>query len=464
MSIASWAAESFGRAQLGDERRTRRLVAMAEATARRPAGRVTEVFSRPAERQAAYDLLEHDCVPQQQVAGALFDATARSAKDQDRVFVAVDGSSLTLTDRTKAKGFGHIGPSSYATRGLKVMSALAIRSDGVPLGLVDQVWWARHHRVKSRTAYRPADQRESMHWRNVVATVGERGKELAPGTRLHFLFDREGDASLLLRSVIAAGHEFTCRSKANRKVLVNGRRCDLRRVLLRQPVIATRQLELPSTSKRRARVATLDIRAAQLPMVLRDTHHRQRRVVMLTVVWARERGRSPRCGGLDWFLYQNVPVRSADDARAAVARYALRWRIEDFHRAWKRGLCHVEDTQLRSPTAVIKWATLLAAVATRAEKLRLRARAAPDEPASTELSEDEILALVTLRSESRPRESVSADGLTVGVAVRWIADLGGYVGNKTSGPPGTVTIGRGLEPLVVAAAVIANLRSRGKLR
>src|SRR5262249_38313011 len=58
-SERAWAIESFGHAELGDERRTRRLVGMARRAARSPAGRVTEVFCQPAERQAAYDFLEH---------------------------------------------------------------------------------------------------------------------------------------------------------------------------------------------------------------------------------------------------------------------------------------------------------------------------------------------------------------------------------------------------------------------
>src|SRR5688572_12923397 len=99
MSIRAWANRCFGRAQLGDTRRTRRLVAMAESAATRPAGRVTEVFSRPAERQAAYDLLEHDTVDRQRVAECLFDATTRMATHVSRLLVAVDGSSLSLTDR-----------------------------------------------------------------------------------------------------------------------------------------------------------------------------------------------------------------------------------------------------------------------------------------------------------------------------------------------------------------------------
>jgi hypothetical protein len=436
---------------------------MAEAAARKPAGRITEVFSNPASRQGAYDLIEHPGVAADDVSDAMFDSTARSCCGQDLVLIPVDGGSLTLTEREADKGFGHIGPISCGARGLKMMNALALRPNGVPLGIIEQVWWTRQERAPTKV-YRPANARESAHWRTVVENVTQRLKRSAPSTRAHFIFDREGDASLLLQSVVASGHEFTCRAKPNRKVLIDGRRCDVRRQLSRLRPIANMKIEVPATSKRRARTATLDLWAAQFPVVMRDNHVHIRRIVHLTVVWVRERGRSVHRGGLDWFLYTNVPVTCAADARAVASRYTMRWRIEEFHRAWKSGVCRVEDSQLRSTAAVIKWATILAAVATRAERLRLRAREAPEEPATTEFSDDEILALVTLRSEARPRDSVSADGLTVGRAVRWIADLGGYVGAKSSGSPGTITIARGLEPLSIAAAVIEKLRADGRLR
>jgi hypothetical protein len=44
--------------------------------------------------------------------------------------VAIDGSSLQLTDRQREKGFGTIGASSVGAHGLKVISALAIEPNG----------------------------------------------------------------------------------------------------------------------------------------------------------------------------------------------------------------------------------------------------------------------------------------------------------------------------------------------
>src|SRR5690349_1686156 len=92
-----WAQGEFGGAELGDARRTRRLVTMVAQAVRRPAGRVSEVFRTPSKRQGAYDFLEHEQVEGQQVLKALGQATARRCRELESVYLVVDGTSLTLT-------------------------------------------------------------------------------------------------------------------------------------------------------------------------------------------------------------------------------------------------------------------------------------------------------------------------------------------------------------------------------
>jgi hypothetical protein len=146
---------------------------------------------------------------------------------------------------------------------------------------------------------------------------------------------------------------------------------------------------------------------------------------------------------LDWLLYTNAPVLTSEHAQAVVASYQARWRVEDFHRTWKQGECNVEDAQLRSQDAVVKWATLLSAVATRIERLKYLSRRKPDAPASCELAPDEIEAL-KLDQSSRYERRQLPDMPSIEEATRWVAELGGWIG-KRNGPPGSITIARGLE-------------------
>ena len=460
----AWAESVFGAAELGDRRRTRRLVEMAHQVALSPAGQVTHVFRVPADRQAAYDLLEHAHVPVAGVSEAVFAATARESADEKSVLVVLDGTSLKLPGAAESEGFGHIGTINRGARGLKVLNAIAIDEKGTPIGLATQEWWARPERAPQRR-YRPRATRESVHWRNAVMSISGRFAREAPDTTLHFLGDREADATLLIRLLLESGHEFTIRSNANRNVQVQSRRRPLRDVLAMKPVLASTTVHVPGTRRRDARQARIDIRAARLPIVFRDTAgDKKRHIHELTVVWVHERRRTHGVVPLDWVLLTNVVATTARQARAAVQRYTYRWRIEDFHRTWKSGLCCVEHSQLRSPNALIKWATILAAVASRAERLRHRCRVDPEAAASEEFTDDELEAIALLADEHGFLLSTAASQLRLAESVAVVARVGGHVGNRGSGPPGTITISRGLERVCFAAQLLSRLRSEGRLR
>ena len=165
-------------------------------------------------------------------------------------------------------------------------------------------------------------------------------------------------------------------------------------------------------------------------------------------------------------LYTTVEATTASEAVEAITRYSYRWRIEDFHRVLKRGGGCVEDSQLRSSAAVIKWATLHSILAGRAQRLRDAARSTPDLPAAAELSDPEIDALLLLKTqEKRRNEDISCVGLTLKLAVRWIADLGGFTATgKSQTPPGATVIGRGLERISDAVKLLDGLKAAGKLR
>src|SRR6266704_6066564 len=123
-----WARREFGRAELGDERRRERLSQVGAAAANAPAGRVTELFSKGAEREAAYRLLENDAVQSCEIARAAHQATANRCFGQEFVFVPADGTSLSLRDRVDRRGLGIIN-TRVGARGLHVMTAIAVGRD-----------------------------------------------------------------------------------------------------------------------------------------------------------------------------------------------------------------------------------------------------------------------------------------------------------------------------------------------
>ena len=197
---SAWAFEEFGGVRIEDRRWRRRLVQMGARAARRPAGRVTETFVSSAERQGAYGLLESDAVGQEEIGAAIFEACGRRSAGESYVLCPIDGTSLTLTDAEKAKGFGPIGSRREGARGLKVMNAMVLSADGEALGVSSQQWWRRSdiRRRQHRDQLQP-DQKETRHWLAAMEQTRAVMAKNAPSTRCWFQLDREGDAWPILR-------------------------------------------------------------------------------------------------------------------------------------------------------------------------------------------------------------------------------------------------------------------------
>ncbi|MBX3187648.1 MAG: IS4 family transposase [Labilithrix sp.] len=420
------------------------------------------MFDRAREREGAYDFLESPHVRPEALAASVFNATVARAQGSGCVYVVVDGSALSLTDENGAKGFGPVGSPNREVSGLKVMNALAVARDGVPLGLVDQIFWnrpatetmTRAERVK-RNAARPFEDKETSYFveaaKSAIARLG------AECIDAWVIIDREADDRNILLGLHEAGCRFTIRGRWNRRLWPSSEP-SLHALLEAEPSLGQHTIEIGRTGRRAARTAVVDVRAAQviLRFPARGPAYPRQEGLRLFAVRVREVGVTD---GLDWLLYTNVPVISAEHAHAIVESYQVRWRIEEFHRTWKQGECNVEDAQLRSEPALIKWATLMSAVAMRIERLKYLSRKKPDAPASSEFALEEIEALkLDQRRRMKPKRTRLPEMPSMREATRWAAELGGWTGER-NGPPGSITLARGLERLGYLVEGIALARS-----
>jgi hypothetical protein len=461
-----WAREEFGAAELGDERRTRRLVSMAARAAGAPAGRVLQVFETSAERQGAYDFLGNAACAPQAVTEALGASASRRCAAHAVVFVSIDGSSLSLIDRTGKKGFGRVGSSKQGGRGLKVVTAFALDADGTPIGVLDQQWWSRRVSKKRHDCHaRSVEEKETQHWLTCARESMRRLAEHAPDTRVWFLLDRESDRRHSLEDLRDSGETYVVRSSYNRRLDADDPRYLLDELHAVAP-LHEYTLDVAAGPKRAARKARMVVRATRVQLRLRDRRIETIQPFEVTVVETREEGTTP--GGekpIAWRLLTNYGVTTAEDADRVIEAYAQRWCIEQFHKTWKSGACNVEDSQLRNRDHVVKWATLMAAVAARIERLKSLSRSEPETPADRELSKHELLALITLKRATKKKTETVPDTVpSLAQAIWWMAELGGYTGKSSGGPPGAITIRRGFDKIAVAAATIRALERLGKLR
>ena len=457
LDSTTWAEETFGAAVLGDLRRTQRLVAMAARAAESPRGTVTGVFPTSAEREGAFRFLESPAVSHAAVTEAAMGATAGRCSAEGLVYVAVDGTSLTLADRAEKRQLGRVG-SRFPNRGLHVMSALAVDVNGAAVGLLDQRWWAREEPPKPRhgewmkcRSYN-FSERETRFWLEALTNCSKRLADAAPGTAAWYQLDRGADCWPLIRLAVDENLLVTIRAVHDRRIVRNdGRVAYLHATLRRQPILGEYDLDIPERPGQKARRARISLRASTVVIKSKITRY-QRGAFELNAVLAEEVGR--RNGrGLRWLLLTTHPVDTFQDALAVVRGYTMRWRVEEFHRAWKRGLCNVEDNQLHSRNAIIKWATVLATVAARAVRLAYLIRNSPDLAASSEFTEHEIDAAFILLKRERGRRKK----ITVGEVIEMIGEIGGFAHKYTGRHAGPSVIGRGLERVQILAVGLKNM-------
>lgn len=456
--ISLWSREEFGGAELGNRLRVERLVVMAAAAARRPGGKVTEVFLGAAEREAAYRLLENEQTEASRVGVAAHVSCAKRCEGEQVVFVPVDGSSLSLADpQGKKGGFGPVGNRSKRGRGLEVMNAIAVRVDGTPVGLCGQAYWARSEQPSPKRAGRSLQEKETRFWFEAVQQTLVAFLLARSSCVLWFQLDRGGDfREMLSWGAQSDGVHVTVRAAQDRRVSIE-EKLYLWDAVERQPVLGHCGVQVTGRPGRAAREANLEVRVAPVDIRLKETWLNDKKTAHLTAVQVREVGTTPAGEKpIEWLLLTNYPVTTFEEALLVVYGYTQRWKVEEFHKTWK-SVCKVEETQLAESSRVIKWAIILAAVAMRIERLKYLARTDPEAPATVELHQDEIDTLIILR---HPDGFEPGDVPPIGLAVRWLADLGGYTGKFSGGPPGSIVIGRGLHAIALAVQVYRMTRKK----
>lgn len=408
---------------------------------------MTEVFDAPAEREGTFRFLENPAIDADAIGNASFCAAAKRMAGFDRAIVALDGTSLSVKDLGGTKGLGVIGARYVGATGLQVMSALAMTADGTPMGLAGQKLWTRVEPstvTNPKKDKRPLDQKETRHWLEVTDQVLATFAEHAPQTRPWFQLDRGADAAAVLVEAVGFSDKawLTVRATYDRRLLDDlddGRY--LRERLEHQAPAAFYGVEIAAGPNRTARTANMQVRF--MPVVLDLKIAKVGKTpVPIFVVAASEIDTTPEGEEpVHWLLYTTFPVASAEQAHEVVTAYAMRWRIEQFHNVWKTGACRVEDTQLRDVDHIMRWARILAAVAVRILRLTYLGRKTPDVPATVELRPVEVRAVIMLRKpKGVPRNQIP----TLATVVQWLAELGGYTGKSSGGPPGARVIARGL--------------------
>jgi Transposase DNA-binding/Transposase Tn5 dimerisation domain len=444
-----WAAQVAAVTPLPDARLNARLERLLTHLALQPLDALPQALPDWHQAKAAYRFLANDRVERDDLLAGWRATTAQAVRGCDVVYVAHDTTTFSYTSLKQTTGLGYISDVE-AARGFHCHSSLALRDDGVPLGLLHQEYWARTEYKRSRPQGRAMEDKESMKWLHGLDATASAWATLPAGVRprVVHLMDREADIHEVFVRVLQLGHGAIIRRYRNRNVAEDPGDAD--EAIGRAPCVARLRLRLPAGHGRKARTALVELRSRPLTLTPHSHHARDRRPLRLTMVEVREVAAPAGTEEpVHWLLWTTEPARTKKEILAVVRAYALRWRIEDFHLAWKQG-CQVERLALETRERLEKALVLYAGVAVRLLRLRDLARREPTAPCTEVLSEDEWRALYAHATGEAATAATPAP--TLEQAAKWIGRLGGHLGRKGDGMPGVRTLWRGWRDLAILTA------------
>jgi len=157
-----------------------------------------------------------------------------------------------------------------------------------------------------------------------------------------------------------------------------------------------------------------------------------------------------------WLLLTALPVESTAQSQQITTWYSYRWLVERFHYVLKSG-CKLEESQLRQEVRLERLLAVYTLVAWRLLWLTYQARVTPDAPCTVALQQAEWQAIYLFTQRQR---RLPTKPLSLRQAVRWIGQLGGFLGRTGDGEPGIKVLWRGWTRLQDIVTTFTTFTSR----
>ena len=399
--------------------------------------------------KAAYRFLSNRRVGEQAILSGHFQATL------DRVR-AVDGPILILHDTTEfvyygesAQGLGVVNKGfkgraeSYAIRGVLMHSSLAVTTEGLPLGLTAIKFWSRS-KFKGTNALKrsvnptrvPIEEKESIRW---LENLKQSTELLGEAERCVHIGDRESDIYELFCTAEQSGTKFLVRTCVDRLAGDGGH--TISAAMRNAKGRATCRIRIRN-AKGKMFDAMVDIRYQTLQVQPPIGKQKRYPSLTLTVIHAQERRKPTGRAMVDWKLITNLSIRSRKDALKMLTWYAMRWKIETFHKILKSG-CKAEASKLRAAERIVNLIAVFCILSWRIFWMTMMNRVAPMASPTLALMALDMQVLDLLihdMASGRGRKTLTS-------YLMKIARLGGYLARAKDPPPGNAVMWRGVSRL-----------------
>jgi len=421
----SWAQHEFETLDLGDARRTLRLIKLVDDLSAQPTGSIPLACGGWTETKAAYRLLDNPALDWQEVLEVHTERTSERMREQPVVLCLQDTTELDFSSQPGIAGLGRL--NYEARQGLYVHPTLTVTPAGVALGVIDAWIWARGPKEQPQV-------KESTRWVEGYEIVADLAEQM-PNTRLVYVADREGDLRELMAAAKRRGTpaDWLVRAKHNRKTLAGDKLWD--RLGQSEPVGEVEFL-LPAAPDRSAR----RVRQTLYRQVVTLPARKGAPAVTVTAILAREEASPVGEKALEWRLLTNRAAETLEAVVELIDWYRRRWLVEIFFRILKSG-CRVEALQLGTLERLERALVIYLIIAGRILHLVTWGRACPDLPCEVVFDPEEWQAAWIVAHRRPPPDTPPK----LSAMVRLIAGFGGFLGRQHDGHPGPKAIWEGMQ-------------------
>jgi hypothetical protein len=425
--MEQWAEAELCYAELGDARRTKRLIRIVEDLAACPNSSVPQACGNTAATKAAYEFWKSPYFQPSDILESHRRSTIERIKEHPIILAIQDTTSIDLTHHPETTDLGYLDHRTLS--GFKVHSTFASTINGVPLGIIDQQTWTRNLEdlgIAKKRREREIKEKESQRWLDGLETTQN---SIPKDITVVTVCDSEADIFELFTKERPENSHLLIRGTHNRKV-------DHSAQYLHQAIRAIEPIghitvDVKRNPQNNSRSVKLTIRASTLEIQVPSNHiaRAQLKPVKLQVILAQEDNPTPGIDPISWLLITTLEINGLEDAGRYIKWYTYRWLIERYHYVLKSG-CGIEKLELETCRRMQMALATYTIVAWRLLWLTYMARVNPDESCDLILEPHEWQSLcATINKNSCPPESPP----TLREAVRMIAKLGGFLGRKGDG-------------------------------
>jgi hypothetical protein len=409
-----------------------------------------------ANTKAAYRFFSNDKVNEQEILKGHFQSTRnRFSNSAGPILILQDTTDFSYKrERPHLIGSVHQLPQQIkvnmgkvkgiTTCGILMHSSIAVTTQGLPLGLAAIKFWTRK-KFKGTNALKkhinptrmPIEKKESYRWLENLKQSTELLNE--PGRCVH-IGDRESDIYELFCTAKEVGTHFLVRTCVDR-IAGDGEHT----ISDEMDIVPIKGLHRIKVQDKKGNVSEveLEIKYRRIHVLPPIGKQKQYPDLWLTVIHAEEKTRPKNRERIVWKLMTDLPITSQKEAIEKLNWYAMRWKIETFHKILKSG-CKAEDSKLRTAGRLANIISVFCILSWRIFWMTMINRCSPSSPAKLAITNDEISLLdhlVKNNNDKQSRNKKLSDYITK------IAKLGGYLARASDPPPGNIVMWRGLSRL-----------------